>query len=100
VVIATLVGMVVSVVHKADSVEDQMVMYMVFIDMCSQDELIFSAQDFLSQLYSNLMGFFRRDFSRFKCLNQVPSQVGSFVNGMLPCPGEFNIGCLRGTTKG
>ena len=86
-------------VGKADSVEDQMIMNMVFVNMRGQNELILSAQDLRSQLHSDFMCLLWRYLSRFKGLNQVPPQITTFVNRMLARPGKFNICSFSSAAK-
>ena len=91
IVITPLVGMVVSVIRKADRIENQVVMNMIFVYMGGKYKLILSAQDFFCKLHADFMGLFRRDLSRLKGLDQVTAQVRSLVDGMAAGPGKFDI---------
>ena len=64
--IAPLIGVIVLVVLKADRIENQVVMNVVFIYVGSEDKFILAAQDLPRQLHANPMGFLRRDLPRFK----------------------------------
>ena len=49
IVITPLVGMIVLVIRKADRIENQVVMNMIFVYMGGKDKLILAAQDFFLQ---------------------------------------------------
>ena len=48
--IAALVGMVVLVIRKADGIEDQVVMNMIFVYMGGKHKFILATQDFFCKL--------------------------------------------------
>ena len=50
IVIASLVGMIVLVIHKADRIKNQVVMNMIFVYVGGKDKLILAAQDFFCKL--------------------------------------------------
>ena len=100
VVIAPLVGMIMLVIRKADRIENQVVMNMIFVYVGGKDKLILAAQDFFCELHADLMGLFRRDLPRLKGLNQMATQVRSLVDGMAAGPGKFNIRRFGGTAIG
>ena len=99
-VIAALVGMIVLVIRKADGIEDQVVMNMIFVYMGGKYKLILSAQDFFCKLYADLMGLFRRNLPRLKGLDQVATQVRSLVNSMAAGLGKFDIRSFGGAAIG
>ena len=88
IVIASLVGMIVLVIRKADRIENQVVMNMIFVYMGSKYKFILAAQDFFCKLHADLMGLFRRDLPRLKGLDQMAAQVRSLVDGMATGPGN------------
>ena len=59
IVIASLVGMIVLVIRKADCIENQVVMNMIFVYMGGKYKLVLSAQDFFYKLYADFMGLLR-----------------------------------------
>ena len=63
IVITPLVGMVVPVIRKADRIENQVVMNMIFVYMGSKYKFILAAQNFFCKLHADLMGLFRRNLS-------------------------------------
>ena len=69
VVVAALIGVIIFVIRKTDRVENEMIMDMIPVNMRSQHKLIFPTQDLFGQLHPDLMGLFRRDFSRFEGLD-------------------------------
>lgn len=87
-VVAALIGVVVLVINKADRIENQMIVDMPLVDVGGKYILVLTAQYFLRKLYTDFMGFFGGNFSRFKRLNQMAAQVGALVNGLAPCPGN------------
>ena len=91
IVIASLVGMIVLVIHKADRIKNQVVMNMIFVYVGGKDKLILAAQDFFCKLHADFMGLLRRDFPRLKGLDQMAAQVRSLVDGMATGPGKFDI---------
>ena len=99
-VIAALVGMVVLVIRKADGIEDQVVMNMIFVCVSGKYKLIPAAQDLPCQLHADLMGLLRRDLPRLKGLDQVAAQVRSLVDGMAAGPGKFDIRSFGGAAIG
>ena len=100
IVIASLVGMIVLVIRKADRIENQVVMNMIFVYMGSKYKFILAAQDFFCKLHADLMGLFRRNLPRLKGLDQVTAQVRSLVDGMAAGPGKFDIRSFGGTAIG
>ena len=100
IVITPLVGMIVLVIHKADRIENQVVMNMIFVYVGGKDKLILAAQDFFCKFHSDLMSLFRRDLPRLKGLDQVAAQVCSLVDGMAAGPGKFDIRSFGGTAIG
>lgn len=100
IVIASLVGMIVLVIRKADRIENQVVMNMIFVYMGGKYKFILAAQDFFCKLHADLMGLFRRDLPRLKGLDQVTAQVRSLVDGMAAGPGKFDIRSFGGTAIG
>jgi len=87
-------------IRKADGVENQMVMYMVFIDVCGQYKLIPIPKNLFRQLHPDFVSFLRCDFPWFEGLYQMPPQIGAFINGVPACPCEFDVRSLSGTAKG
>ena len=100
IVITPLVGMIVLVIRKADRIENQVVMNMIFVYMGSKYKFILAAQDFFCKLHADLMGLFRRNLPRLKGLDQVTAQVRSLVDGMAAGPGKFDIRSFGGTAIG
>ena len=98
--IASLVGMIVLVIRKADRIENQMVMNMIFVYMGGKDKFILAAQNFFCKLHTDLMGLFRRDLPRLKGLDQMAAQVCSFVDGVAAGPGKFDIRSFGGASIG
>ena len=84
-------------IHEADSIENQMVMDMPFINMGRKHKFILAAQDLLGKLHPDLMGFLREYLPRGESLYQVAAQVVVIapVNGIAARPSKFNIGCSR-----
>ncbi len=56
IVVTPLVGMVVLMIRKADRIENQMVMNMIFVNMGGKYKLILAAQDFFCKLHSRSHG--------------------------------------------
>ena len=100
IVIALLVGMIVLMIRKADCIENQVVMNMIFVYVGGKDKLILAAQDFFCELHADLMGLFRRDLPRLKGLDQVAAQICSLVDGMAAGPGKFDIRSFGGAAIG
>ena len=99
-VIAALVGMVVFVVGEADRIENQMVVNMSLVNMGGKYKLVLTTQYFFCQLQPDLMGFLGGDLPRLKGLDQVAAQVRAFVDGMVACPAELNVGGFGGAAEG
>ena len=59
IVITPLVGMIVLVIRKADRIENQVVMNMIFVYVGGKDKLILAAQDLPRQFHADLVGFLR-----------------------------------------
>ena len=100
IVITPLVGMIMLVIRKADRIENQVVMNMIFVYVGGKDKLILAAQDFFCELHADLMGLFRRDLPRLKGLDQMAAQVRSLVDGMAAGPGKFDIRSFGGAAIG
>ena len=100
IVITPLVGMIVFMIRKADRIENQVIMNMIFVYVGAKDKLILAAQDFFCKLHADLMGLLRRDLPRLKSLDQVAAQVCSLVNGMAAGPGKFDIRSFGGAAIG
>ena len=98
--IAALVGMIVLVIRKADGIEDQVVMNMIFVCVSGKYKLIPAAQDLPCQLHADLMGLLRRDLPRLKGLDQVAAQVRPLVDGVAAGPGKFDIRSFGGAAIG
>jgi len=92
--------MIVLVIRKADGIENQVVMNMIFVYVGGKYKFILAAQDFFCKLHADLMGLFRCDLSRLKGLDQVAAQVRSLVDGVAAGPCKFNVGGFRGAAKG
>ena len=100
IVITPLVGMIMLVIRKADRIENQVIMNMIFVYMSGKYKLILTAQDFFCKLHADLMGLFRRDLSRLKGLDQVTAKVRSLVDGMAAGPSKFDIRSFDGAAIG
>ena len=100
IVIASLVGMIVFMIRKADRIENQVIMNMIFVYMSGKYKLILAAQDFFCKFHADLMSLFRRDLPGLKGLDQMATQVRSLVDGMAAGPGKFNIRRFGGTAIG
>ena len=100
IVIASLVGMIVFMIRKADRIENQVVMNMIFVYMGGEYKLILAAQYFFCKLHADLMGLLRRDLPRLKGLDQVTAQVCSLVDGVAAGPGKFDIRSFGGAAIG
>ena len=92
--------MIVLVIRKADRIENQVVMNMIFVYMGGKDKLILAAQNFFCKLHTDLMGLFRRNLPRLKGLDQMATQVRSLVDGMAAGPGKFDIRSFGGAAIG
>ena len=92
--------MIVPVIRKADRIENQVVMNMIFVYMGGKYKFKLASQDFFCKLHADLMGLLRRDLSRLKCLDQVTAQVRSLVNGMAAGPGKFDVRSFGGAAIG
>ena len=100
IVITPLVGMIVLVIRKADGVENQVVMNMIFVYVGGKYKFILAAQDFFCKLHADLMGLFRCDLPRLKGLDQVAAQVRTLADGMTTGPFKFDVGGLGGAAEG
>ena len=100
IVITPLVGMIMLVIRKADHIENQVVMNMIFVYVGGKHKLILAAQNFFCKLHTDLMGLFRRDLPRLKGLDQMAAQVCSFVDGVAAGPGKFDIRSFGGASIG
>ena len=100
IVITPLVGMIVLMIRKADRIENQVVMNMIFVYVGGKDKFILAAQDFFCKFHAYFMGLFRRNLPRLKGLDQMATQVRSLVDGMAAGPGKFDIRSFGGTAIG
>ena len=100
IVIASLIGMIVLMIRKADCIENQVVMNMIFVYVSGKYKFILAAQDFFCKLHANLMGLLRRDLPRLKGLDQVAAQVRSLVDSVAAGPGKFDIRSFGGAPLG
>ena len=98
--VASLIAVVVLMIHEADGIENQVVMDMPFVNMGGKYKFVLAAQDLIGKLYSDLMGFLRGDFPRRERLYQMAAQVIALVDSMAACPSKFNIRCLCGAAMG
>ena len=92
--------MIVLMIRKANCIENQVVMNMIFVYMGGKYKFILAAQDFFCKLHAYFMGLFRRNLPRLKGLDQVTAQVRSLVDGMAAGPGKFDIRGLGGAAIG
>ena len=99
-VIAPLIGVIVLVILKADRIENQVVMNMIFVYVGGKYKFILAAQDFFCKFHAYFMGLFRRNLPRLKGLDQVSAQVRSLVDGMAAGPGKFDIRSFGGAAIG
>ena len=100
IVITPLVGVIVLVILKADRIENQVVMNMIFVYVGGKDKLILAAQDFFCKFHAYFMGLFRRNLPRLKGLDQMATQVRFLVDGMAAGPEKFDIRSFGGTAIG
>ena len=98
--VASLIAVVVLMIHEADGIENQVVMNMPLVNMGGKYKFVLAAQDLIGKLYSDLMGFLRGDLPRGKGLYQVAAQVVALVDGMAACPSKLNIRSFCGTAIG
>ncbi len=84
------------VILKADCIENQMVMNMVFINMGGKYKLVLATQYFFGRLNSNFVGILGGNLPGRKGLDQAAAQMRVLVNGMATGPSKFNI-CHRQT---
>ena len=70
-VIASLIAVVVLMIHEADGIENQVVMDMPLVNVGGKYKFVLAAQDLLCELHPDLMGFLRGDFPRRERLYQV-----------------------------
>ena len=87
-------------IRKADCIENQVIMNMIFVYVGGKYKFVLAAQDFFCKLHADLMGLFRRDLSRLKGLDQVTAQIRSLVDGMAAGPCKFDIRSFGGATIG
>ena len=99
-VIAPLIGMVVLVVLKADRIENQVVINVVFVYVGGEDKFLFAAQDLSRQLHADPVGLLRRDLPRLKRLDEVAAQIRALVDGVAAGPCKFDVGGLGGAAEG
>ena len=99
-VIAPLIGVIELVILKADRIENQVVMNMIFVYVGGKYKFILAAQDFFCKFHAYFMGLFRRNLPRLKGLDQVSAQVRSLVDGMAAGPGKFDIRSFDGAAIG
>ena len=98
--VASLIAVVVLVIHEADGIENQMVMNMSLVNVGGKYKFILAAQDLIGKLHTDLMGFLRGYLPRGEGLYQMAAQVIALVDGVAACPSKFNIRCLCGTAIG
>ena len=56
-------------IRKADRIENQVVMNMIFVYVGGKYKFILAAQNFFCKLHTNFMGLLRRDLPRLKGLD-------------------------------
>ena len=88
------------VIREADRIENQVVMNVILVYVGGQYKLVLAAQYLFRKLHPNLMGLFRRDFSRLKGLYQVTTKVRALVDSMAAGPGKFDICGFGGAAIG
>ena len=98
--VASLIAVVVLMIHEADGIENQVVMDMPLVNMGGKYKFVLAAQDLLCELHPDLMGFLRGDFPRRERLYQMAAQVIALVDGMAACPSKLNIRSFCGTAIG
>ena len=101
-VIASLIAVVVLMIHEADGIENQVVMDMPLVNMGGQYKFVLATQDLFCKLHPDLMGFLRGDLPRGEGLYQVAAQVVVIapVNGVTARPSKFNIRSFGGAAIG
>ena len=86
---------------KIHGTENQVVMHMTFVNMGSQYIFIFTAKDAVGKLPPDLMGCFRRNLARFKCLYQVMGKVIALIHCPQPRFLKLNVcGFHRAAERG
>ena len=80
--IAPPVGNILPLVHHVHSTENDVVVDVPLVNVRGQYIGIFSLQDFICKLSTNLVGLLRRGFSRRKRLYQVVGQIVAFLHGL------------------
>ena len=86
---------------KIHGTENQVVMHMTFVNMGSQYIFIFTAKDAVGKLPPDLMGCFRRNLARFKCLYQVMGKVIALIHCPQPRFLKLNVcGFRRAAERG
>ena len=98
--VASLIAVVVLMIHEADGIENQVVMNMPLVNMGGKYKFVLAAQDLLCKLHPDLMGFFRGYLPRGEGLYQMAAQVVALVDGMAACPSKLNIRSFCGTAIG
>ena len=98
IVIASLVGMIVLMIRKADCIENQVVMNMIFVYVGGKYKFILAAQDFFCKLHADLMGLLRRHLAGRKGLDEmIPHYAALFTETAL-CRLHLGIGCFTALT--
>ena len=69
-------------VHHVHGAKDDVVVDVPFVNVGGQHIGIFSLQDFICKLPTNLVGLLRRGFARRKRLYQVVGQIVAFLHGL------------------
>ena len=80
--IAPPVGNILPLVHHVHSTENDVVVDVPLVNVRGQYIGIFSLQDFICKLSTNLVGLLRRGFARRKRLYQVVGQIVAFLHGL------------------
>ena len=98
--VASLIAVVVLMIHEADGIENQVVMNMPLVNVGGQNKFILAAQDLICELHPDPMCFLRGYLPRGKGLYQVAAQVIAFVDGVAARPSKFNIRSFCGAALG
>ena len=71
-----------ALIHHVHSAKDDVVVDVPLVNVRGQYIGIFSLQDFICKLSTNLVGPLRRGFARRKRLYQVVGQIVAFLHGL------------------
>ena len=100
--VGSLVAPIGMVVHKIDSVEDDVIVAMPLVDVGGNHILILAFQPFACELLSDFMRLFRRDFSDVEGLNQVSGNhlrhLHSLLGSEVSRPFKFLCRRVAGST--